>query len=479
MPETKYEHRTDSVEEKLRLLEVAHRAGNYEVAMSLAESIKDTLSFQRETDRGADEPAVGADAFARVDDLPSPWGEWARGWTFYKGIAFSEPVGLAREPEPVDLAVAFLARQVTDLHREVRVARLDVPSGKLAESPTRTSVHNYFKDRNCYARLKIKRVPGFVITKVFDHLDRLYGSYPGRAEEFSRTFLSRPTVCDNDEELLEDVDAAYIADSSSPGDGADHLELARPFLENGIPVFVDKPFASTFTDAKEMIRLAEENRLPAVLCGWIRGTLSPGPPGISRFGTRATGDRAQNSRGGGWSAPVWLRFLSRRSGCVVRRALSSAQATVSIVSREPGIKRMNTQELFRVALGLTEPWTVTEVAFLIFTLASAAIAKRFAKALNAENIYAGLSPTVRVADFGMHVYSNIHALVDKRSNTPDGFPWTLEANCQSVYNYHKGAMPRSDDLMDRSIIIPVPSAMTEQDIQDVIDGIGKAAARIP
>jgi dTDP-4-amino-4,6-dideoxygalactose transaminase len=117
-------------------------------------------------------------------------------------------------------------------------------------------------------------------------------------------------------------------------------------------------------------------------------------------------------------------------------------------------------------------------AFLIFTLPSAAVAKRFARMLQADNIYAGLSPTVRVADFGMHVYSNIHALVDKRSNTPDGFPWTLEANKHSAYDYHKGALPQSDDLMDRSIIIPVPSVMSAQDTRDVIAGIRKAADRL-
>lgn len=127
------------------------------------------------------------------------------------------------------------------------------------DAPTRTSVHNYFKAGNNYRALKIERVPGFVITKVFDKLDRLYGTYPGRAEEFSRTFPSRPKVCDTMEEMVEDVDAAYIADSSGPQDGADHLEQARPFLEKGIPCFVDKPFAATLADAKEMVRLAEEN----------------------------------------------------------------------------------------------------------------------------------------------------------------------------------------------------------------------------
>jgi len=117
-------------------------------------------------------------------------------------------------------------------------------------------------------------------------------------------------------------------------------------------------------------------------------------------------------------------------------------------------------------------------AFLILLLPSATVARKFAAALNADNIYAGLSPTVRVADFGMHVYSNIHSLVGKRSNSPDGFPWTLEANRHSVYEYTKGALPRSDDLMGRSVILPVPSVLTRQDIADTIQGIRKAAARL-
>ncbi len=127
------------------------------------------------------------------------------------------------------------------------------------DSPTREAVHHYFKVVGNPRRLKVEPVPGFVISKVFDQVDRLYGGYPARAAEFSEAFFSHPKVCDTYEELVEDIDAAYIADSSGPQDGGDHLELARPFLERGIPCFVDKPFAATLSDAQEMIRLAEEN----------------------------------------------------------------------------------------------------------------------------------------------------------------------------------------------------------------------------
>lgn len=138
------------------------------------------------------------------------------------------------------------------------------------DAPTRINVHNYFKQGGNYNKLKIKRVEGFAITKVFDRIFEegtdsngnpilQYGSYPGRAIKYCETFGNRPQICETLEEATIDVDAAYIADSSSPGDGADHLELARPFLEKGIPCFVDKPFASTLADAQEMVRLAEEN----------------------------------------------------------------------------------------------------------------------------------------------------------------------------------------------------------------------------
>ena len=117
-------------------------------------------------------------------------------------------------------------------------------------------------------------------------------------------------------------------------------------------------------------------------------------------------------------------------------------------------------------------------AFLIASLPSAGHAAEFARRLNAENITMGLSLTVRVADFGMHVYCNIPALVEKRSNGPDGSPWSLEANRKSVYSYLKGAMPRSDELMARSIIMPVSSVLTPRDIADVIRGFEKVSRTV-
>lgn len=53
-----------------------------------------------------------------------------------------------------------------------------------------------------------------------------------------------PHVVDSPEELIGEVDAVIIATD----DGADHVGRARPFVEAGLPVFVDKPLADNEAD---------------------------------------------------------------------------------------------------------------------------------------------------------------------------------------------------------------------------------------
>ena len=96
MPPSHDPDRTDSVERKLGLLAAAYGAGHRDLAMSLAESIKDTLRFER---TAAVEPGTPLhsphDDFGRVGDLPAAWAGWARGWSFFKAISLFETVGLA------------------------------------------------------------------------------------------------------------------------------------------------------------------------------------------------------------------------------------------------------------------------------------------------------------------------------------------------------------------------------------------------
>jgi virulence factor len=60
------------------------------------------------------------------------------------------------------------------------------------------------------------------------------------------------------EEMIGKVDAMII----QAVDGSVHWDRARPFLEAGIPCFVDKPFTCSVADAKKIIALAEKKKLP-------------------------------------------------------------------------------------------------------------------------------------------------------------------------------------------------------------------------
>ncbi|MCI0460081.1 MAG: metal-sulfur cluster assembly factor [Gemmataceae bacterium] len=132
-PDIPSQERTDSFEDKVRLLQAALAAKQYDLALSLADSIKDTLTFERHLGGNPERPQVGADHFAPVGELPEAWARWALGWSFCKSLALFETVAIERSAEPVDLAVAFRADQTTDLGREVRVARIDPGRATLHE----------------------------------------------------------------------------------------------------------------------------------------------------------------------------------------------------------------------------------------------------------------------------------------------------------------------------------------------------------
>ena len=63
-------------------------------------------------------------------------------------------------------------------------------------------------------------------------------------------------LVDSPEEMIGKVDAMLI----EAVDGTVHLARAKPFLEKGIPCFVDKPFTCSVADAKAIIDLAAKNK---------------------------------------------------------------------------------------------------------------------------------------------------------------------------------------------------------------------------
>ncbi len=76
-------------------------------------------------------------------------------------------------------------------------------------------------------------------------------------------------LVDNPEEMIGKVDGVLIESV----DGSVHLERARPFLEAGIPLFVDKPFACSLAEAEEMANLAKRKGIPIFSSSSLRYAL--------------------------------------------------------------------------------------------------------------------------------------------------------------------------------------------------------------
>lgn len=82
------------------------------------------------------------------------------------------------------------------------------------------------------------------------------------AEKFVAQYAPDAKIADSLGDLAECVDAAIIIDRF----GSRHFEQARPFLECGMPVFVDKPLTASPGDAAALVQLARE-RNTCVLSG--------------------------------------------------------------------------------------------------------------------------------------------------------------------------------------------------------------------
>ncbi len=149
-----------------------------------------------------------------------------------------------------------------------------LPSGQPARySWMSGGAHFYFyTNYSDPQQITVETVEGFELTRVWDqHRDA--------AQCLARICGGRPQVCDSYAEVSQDVDLVFIADCN--GEGEDHLELARPGLEKGVPTFVDKPLARTFDQARAIVELGRQYRAPVASLSILR-TL----PQAARFARR-------------------------------------------------------------------------------------------------------------------------------------------------------------------------------------------------
>jgi dTDP-4-amino-4,6-dideoxygalactose transaminase len=108
--------------------------------------------------------------------------------------------------------------------------------------------------------------------------------------------------------------------------------------------------------------------------------------------------------------------------------------------------------------------------FLISTYPDATTAIRVNQQLKDLGIVTfpqGIS-NILMTEWGLHIYSNIVSLVKKTSIDSLGFPWNLAENSGLARNYAKGACPYADSLFERSILLPIPSCLTRQDEDEII-----------
>jgi len=133
--------RTDSFEEKLRLLADAWKRKDYRLARALTHSLRSTVLQTQAEEESPGEPLIAARRFHPTASLPEPGRTWAQGWRYVKFVTLDETEALAHTPEPVELLLSFPADQVTSLAREVRVARWVDGTGQEVPSQIHGEVH--------------------------------------------------------------------------------------------------------------------------------------------------------------------------------------------------------------------------------------------------------------------------------------------------------------------------------------------------
>lgn len=117
--------------------------------------------------------------------------------------------------------------------------------------------------------------------------------------------------------------------------------------------------------------------------------------------------------------------------------------------------------------------------FMISIFPTSEVAGQVNRALRAEGIVTssqGVNNVV-MTDWGLHIYFNIPSLVNKTSVDKKGSPWKLAENQGSTASYRKGTCPVADSLFERSILLAIPSCLTEQDEEDIVHAFRKVLSR--
>lgn len=159
-----------------------------------------------------------------------------------------------------------------------------------------------------------------------------------------------------------------------------------------------------------------------------------------------------------------LRVQLRKLPAVIRHMNRSKYRIRQALEAYPGIRLRN----------IADPQGDTG-GFLMTTYPSPETAICINQALRAEGIVTlsqGVNNIV-MTEWGLHIYYNIPSLVRKTGVNKRNSPWALAENRESHTEYGKGTCPVADSLFERTILLAIPSCLTDQDEQDIIHAFHK------
>lgn len=110
-------------------------------------------------------------------------------------------------------------------------------------------------------------VPGATVVAAYPGGSELFSLSRNRVGDFTTQLRDEygVQICDSISEVVKSVDAILLESV----DGRQHRQQFRQ-VAVGKPVFIDKPFAVTTSDARAIIALAEETHTPIMSCSSLR-----------------------------------------------------------------------------------------------------------------------------------------------------------------------------------------------------------------
>ena len=110
-------------------------------------------------------------------------------------------------------------------------------------------------------------IPGGKVVKAFPGGSKDFSSSRNRVGQYTEELRALGIqICDSIEEAAGGMDAFFLESV----DGSQHLEQFKILAKFGKPVFIDKPFACSFDDAKAIAKIAGETNVPVMTASAIR-----------------------------------------------------------------------------------------------------------------------------------------------------------------------------------------------------------------